>query len=100
MKSLDVTQNLFNPIIPWDIRPKDCFDNDISINDEVIFILTNYKNYFKKICKGKIVGFTKCFIKIKPDNPNDHYSFYEYINGKKIPKEFILKKPNRVYKIE
>ena len=99
MKTLDTIKNLFNPIIPWDIRPTDCFDRDISIGDNVIFIITNYKNYFKKICKGTIVGFTKCYIKIKPDNYNEHWSFYTYVDHERVPKEFILKKPNRVYKI-
>lgn len=74
----------------WSIRPTDCFGRDIAIGDKVAFTLTNYQDRFKKMCKGTIVGFTECFIKIKPDE--------QYIN-KYQEKEYILRKYNRVIKL-
>lgn len=89
-----------NKIIPWDIRPYDSLNNDIAIGDNIAFVETDYKDNFKAICQGTIVGFTKCFVKIKPNDPGlFYYSYNEYKDGKWQPKEYILKKYNRVIKL-
>ena len=97
MKSLDIIKNLFNPIIPWDIRPTDCFGRDIAIGDKVAFTLTNYQDRFKKMCKGTIVGFTECFVKIKPDEEyaNDRH-FKRWINKEWVLADYVLRIPRRV----
>lgn len=84
--------------IPWGIRPHDCFGNDLSNGNRVAYITTYYDDRFEKICKGTIIGFTECFIKIKPDE-TEYWRFKEFKDGKWQPKEYILRKYNRVIKL-
>lgn len=76
--------------IPWSIRPHDCFGNDLSNGDRVAYVTTYYDDRFKQMCKGTIIGFTECFIKIKPDE--------QYIITYQ-EKEYVLRKYNRVIKL-
>ena len=76
--------------IPWSIQPHDCFGNDLSNGDRVAYVTTYYDDRFEKMCQGTIIGFTECFIKIKPD--------VQYIERYQ-EKEYILRKYNRVIKL-
>ncbi len=86
-------------VIPFSIRPKDSLKNDIAIGDKVAFVLTYYNDRFCKICTGVIVGFTECFVKIKPDNYKEHWSFQNRVDGERYPKDFVKRCPSRVIKI-
>lgn len=76
--------------IPWSIHPHDCFGNDLSKGDKVVYVTTYYDDRFEKMCQGTIIGCTECFIKIKPDK--------QYINTYQ-EKEYVLRKYNRVIKL-
>lgn len=77
-------------IIPWSIVPVDSLGNDLSNGDRVAYVTTYYDDRFEKMCLGTIIGFTECFIKIKPDE--------QYINTYQ-EKEYILRKYNRVIRL-
>lgn len=87
---VEVDNHPKNIHIPWSIRPHDCFGNDLSNGDRVAYVTTYYDDRFEKICKGTIIGFTECFIKIKPDE--------QYINTYQ-ENEYILRKYNRVIRL-
>lgn len=93
-----------NEIIPWNIRPTDCLDQDIAINDTVAFVCTDYRDQFDFIATGKIVGFTDCFVKIQPNYEliNKfkiiHY-FTRFVGDKWDKPEYVLRSRNRVIKI-
>lgn len=71
---------------------EDCFDNKLYINDKVAYVTTYYDDRFEKICTGTVIGFTDCFIKIKPDE--------KYKNPWKETNGYTLRKKNRVIKID
>ena len=93
-----------NTIIPWNIRPTDCFDQDIAINDNVAFVCTDYRDQFDFIATGKVVGFTDCFVKIQPnyeliDNFKIMYHFNRFVGDKWVRAEYVLRSKNRVIKM-
>ena len=79
-----------NICISWSVRPYDSLGNDLSNGDRVAYVTTYYDDRFEKMCQGTIIGFTECFIKIKPDE--------QYIERYQ-EKEYILRKYNRVIKL-
>ena len=93
-----------NEIIPWNIRPTDCLGQDIAINDIVAFVCTNYRDEFDFMATGEIVGFTDCFVKIRPnydliDNFKIIYHFNRFVGDKWGRAEYVLRSKNRVIKI-
>ena len=71
---------------------KDCFGNKLHIDDKVYYVTTYYDTRFDKMCTGTVVGFTDCFIKIKPD---EKYK----ITYKEKTTGYILRIKNRVIKM-
>ena len=69
---------------------EDRFKKEIKVNDRVLFIYYYYKGRFYDYALGTIIGFTECFIKIKPDE--------QYIITYQ-EKEYILRKYNRVIRL-
>ena len=96
---LKEVDNMPKNIIPWSIRPIDSLGNDISIGDEIVFVYTDFHDRFLDICKGTIVGFTECFVKIKPKESDCFWRFKELKEGKWQMKEYILRKYNRIIKL-
>ena len=71
---------------------QDCFGNKLHIDDKVSYVTTYYDDRFNKICTGTVVGFTNCFIKIKPD---EKYK----ITWKEKTTGYILRYKNRIIKM-
>jgi hypothetical protein len=82
---------------------KDTFKNELNISDSVIFMIQHYDGRWDSFHKGTIVGFTPCFVKIKPEEDDNHWDFFQYVEiGKeycKMRKPYILRQSHKIIKI-
>lgn len=68
---------------------KDAFDNDIFVGNEVLFMNCHTNGSFDGYIKGKVVGFTKEYVKIKPIK-------YDKFFSEDLDKCEFLRKPYRI----
>lgn len=82
---------------------EDTFKNELNISDNVIFMIQHYDGRWDSFHKGIIVGFTPCFVKIKPEEDDNHWDFFQYIKiGQeycKMRKPYVLRQPHKIIKI-
>lgn len=71
---------------------EDRFKKEIKVNDRVLFNNQDYKGRFYDYALGTIIGFTNCYVKIKPDKPED---FLDLNDNTKI-----YRKPENIFIIE
>lgn len=82
----------------------DAFNNELNIGDNVIFMIQHYDGRWDSFHKGKIVGFTPCFTKIKPEEDDNHWDFYHYIfidkEYCKMKKPYVMRQPHKIIKMK
>ena len=82
---------------------EDTFKNELNIGDSVIFMIQHYDGRWDSFHKGTIVGFTPCFTKIKPDEDDNHWDFFQHVKiGQewvKMRKPYVLRQPHKIIKI-
>lgn len=82
---------------------EDTFKNELNIGDSVIFMIQHYDGRWDSFHKGTIVGFTPCFTKIRPEEDDDHWDFFQYVMvGQeycKMRKPYVLRQPHKIIKI-
>ena len=82
----------------------DAFDNDLKIGDNVVYMYQHYDGRWDSFHKGKIIGFTPCFVKIQIDEEDkDKYwaKQFIYLNGNYnyVSKPYIMRQPHKVIKM-
>ena len=80
------------------------FDNDWKIGDNVVYMYQHYDGRWDSFHKGKIIGFTSCFVKIQvaEEDKNEHWTKqFIYINGdySYVNKPYILRQPHKLIKM-